>query len=476
MTGPDPYLPRHEPIGLDVSRYELDLDYRVASNRLDGRARVHATALRPLDRIALELAHLRVTKVLVDGRRPQRWTHRDGRLVVRPDRVIAPGSTLVVDVEYGGHPRPVDGPWGALGWEELSDGVIVAGQPDGAPSWFPCHDDPSDKATFRVAVTTEAGYAVVCNGVLTSRTAKSSRVRWLYEQHEPTAPYLATVQVGRYEEVSLATEPVPQRAYVPARLRDVARHDLGRQHEMLALFAELFGPYPFPEYTVVVTDDPLEIPLEAHGLSVFGANHLDGRRGAERLVAHELAHQWFGNSLTVALWRDIWLHEGFACYAEWLWSQASGGRPADALARAAHDRLAREPQDLVIDDPGRERMFDDRLYKRGALALHALRLQVGDEVFFATLREWTRRNRHGSVTTAAFVECASFVARRPLDAVLEPWLGRAELPPLPVARQVLASRPALPVEPRGDDGVPDRDAGAPKRGKDVRKPPSGRAR
>ena len=97
---------------------------------------------------------------------------------------------------------------------------------------------------------------------------------------------------------------------------------------MIALFEGLFGPYPFDAYTVVVTDDDLEIPLEAQGLSVFGANHMDGRRGSERLVAHELAHQWFGNSLTVGLWRDIWLHEGFACYAEWLWSEASGGRTA----------------------------------------------------------------------------------------------------------------------------------------------------
>jgi aminopeptidase N len=432
MTDDDPYLPRRVDGGLDVTRYELELDYRVASNRLDASARVHAVAQRPLDRFSLDLAHLRVTKVLVDGRRPERWTHRDGRLVVRPERVVAPGSALVVEVQYAGHPRPVSGPWGAVGWEELTDGVIVAGQPDGSPSWFPCHDDPADKATFRIQVTTEAGYAVVCNGRLVSRTAKASRVRWVYDQPEPTATYLATVQVGRYERLELAAEPVPQAAYVPARLRDAARHDLGRQREMLDVFAELFGPYPFGAYTVVVTDDELEIPLEAHGLSVFGANHLDGRRGSERLVAHELAHQWFGNSLTVAHWRDIWLHEGFACYAEWLWSQASGGRTADALARSARDRLARLPRDLLVGDPGRARMFDDRLYKRGALALHALRLAVGDAAFFATLREWTRRNRHGSVTTGAFVECASAVARRPVDDVLGPWLHQTELPTLPV--------------------------------------------
>ena len=126
---------------------------------------------------------------------------------------------------------------------------------------------------------------------------------------------------------------------VPPRLLAAAEHDLARQPAMMALFEEQFGPYPFAAgYTVVVTDDDLEIPLEAQGLSVFGANHMDGRRGSERLVAHELAHQWFGNSLTVGRWRDIWLHEGFACYAEWLWSERvrRAGRPTAWRARSAH--------------------------------------------------------------------------------------------------------------------------------------------
>ena len=152
------------------------------------------------------------------------------------------------------------------------------------------------------------------------------------------------------------------------------------------------GPYPFAAYTVVVTDDELEIPLEAQGLSIFGANHLDGRLGRERLVAHELAHQWFGNSLTLGRWRDIWLHEGFACYAEWLWSEESRRAVGRRHARRGTTRGSRPlPQDLVLGDPGPELMFDDRVYKRGALTLHALRLTVGDDAFFDALRAWTGR-------------------------------------------------------------------------------------
>jgi aminopeptidase N len=270
----------------------------------------------------------------------------------------------------------------------------------------------------------------VCNGLLVSRSVRSSRVRWHFEHDEPTAPYLATVQVGRYARSTLTNGPVRQHVVAPPALAARVAHDLARQPRMMDLFVESFGPYPFGDYTVVVTADELEMPLEAHGASVFGSNHMDGRRGAERLVAHELAHQWFGNSVTARRWQDIWLHEGFACYAEWLWSQASGGPSADDRARAAHARLAALPQDLLVGDPGRERMFDDRVYKRGALTLHALRLVVGDAAFFAILRTWSARHRFGSVVTADLVAVAEAAAGRPLGDLFDAWLHTAALPAL----------------------------------------------
>jgi aminopeptidase N len=431
LPAPDPYLPDRVPGGLDVDRYELDLGYRVATNRLDGVARVHARAADDLDRLSLDLVGLTVSRVLVDGRRPGRFAVRDGRLEVRLARRITAGAPLVVEVHYSGAPGPRTGPWGEVGWEELTDGVIVAGQPDGAPSWFPCDDRPSAKAAFSIAITTEAGYEVACNGVLRSRRARSSRVRWEFEQPEPTAPYLATVQIGRYERTDLAAGPVPQGVLAPPRLRDAVAHDLAAQPAMMALFCDRFGPYPFPRYDVVVTDDPLEIPLEAHGLSVFGANHTDGRGGSQRLVAHELAHQWFGNSLTAATWQDIWLHEGFACYAEWLWEEQAGGRTADAHARTWRGRLALLPRTIVIGDPGPEHMFDDRVYKRGALTLHALRLTLGDAAFFDVLRAWTARHRHGTVTTTGFVACVADVAGVDVSGLVAEWVGRPALPRLP---------------------------------------------
>jgi aminopeptidase len=358
---------------------------------------------------------------------------RGAKLVVSLARPVTEGGELTVVVTYSGHPKPVRGPWGEVGWEELREGALVAGQPNGAPSWFPCNDHPSDKASYAIRVTCDAPFTVVANGELTARTVSASRTTWVYEQHEPMASYLATVQIGRYEVQEIAASSVPQRIAAPARLAKAARADFARHDRMLTCFTERFGPYPFPAYTVVVTDDQLEIPLEAQGVSIFGSNHVEGLGLHERLVAHELAHQWFGNSLTPQRWSDIWLNEGFACYAEWIWSEDSGGEPADAHARKHWDRLHKADQDLVLTDPGPASMFDDRVYKRGALALHALRSTLGTPEFFALLQAWVADNRHGSVTTDGFLAHVANAGGERARELLRPWLYERPLPPLPAA-------------------------------------------
>ena len=437
----DPYTPGHGTDAYRVQHYDLDLDVKLSSNRLEGSARILAEAREDLDVVVLSLAGLKASKVRVDGVKIAKTVQRDNQLVIKLPAPVTAGRTFEVEVRYEGTPRPVRGVWGEIGWEELEDGILVAGQPTGAPTWFPCNDHPSQKAPFRISATTDAGYRAVSNGLLVSQSKKSSRETWVYEQREPMAPYLATLLIGRYRELELGAcqnvdgTMVSVRAAVPPALLAEARTGLKDQQRMVELFIELFGAYAFRDYTVVVAEDELEIPLESQTLSIVGPNHINPTWEAQRLLAHELAHQWFGNSVTALRWQDIWLHEGFACYAEWLWSERAGLQSAAERAAAAWRRLNDEPQDLEIGRPGPHLMFDDRVYKRGALALHAVRCAVGEELFFRSLRAFASDYRHGNASTPDLVavldrvciEVADFDAARILDR----WLYCQELPALP---------------------------------------------
>jgi aminopeptidase N len=430
----DPYLPDHGDPSWSAQHYDLDLGYDLVRNHLRGQAVIRAVAVEDLSRIVLDLATLRASKVLLDGKAPARYAARGHRLVVTPKQALRAGATFELRITYAGNPEPlVDKHHDDAGWEELTDGVIVAGQPHGAPTWFPCNDRPDDKASYAIAVAAPHDYTVVANGVLASRRRGSSATTWVYEQHEPMATYLATVQIGRYDVRELGTEP-PLLAAIPADAGEGFEAGFGRNAEMLATFSELFGPYPFPTYSVVVTDDELEIPLESQSLSTFGRNFLTDDWEAVRLVAHELAHQWFGNAVTLRRWQDIWLHEGFACYSEWLWSEASGGESADHWAAHHHTALADLDQDLLLADPGPALMFDDRVYKRGALTLHALRRTIGDDAFFGLLRAWVATHSGGNVTTADFVSMAvehTSDDGPDLTDLFVTWLHQRPLPDLP---------------------------------------------
>lgn len=438
-TAGDPYAPTSGNGGYHVEHYALDLQYKTATNRLSAVATITAVSEQELSRFTLDLSRLQASRVSVNGRRAAK-TQSNGKLTVVPSAPIAAGVDFIVIVEYSGSPAPRRSKWGLVGWEELDDGVIVASQPNGAPTWFPCNDHPADRATYNIRVSTEQAYTVLCNGVLTSHTVASGRGTWVYEQVEPTSTYLATVQIGRYtvEEVGLGT--VPGLLAYPKRLQGRVRADFALLPGMMGYFESVFGPYPFNGYTAVVTPDALEIPLEAQSMAIFGANHVDGFGGEERLIAHELAHQWFGNGVGLAAWQHIWLNEGFACYAEWLWSEHSGKEATDALARYFHGQLRIGSQDILLGDPGPADMFDDRIYKRGALALHALRVTVGDEQFFALLRSWTSRDRSCTVTTADFCSHAQGFSTVPLGPLFDAWLFTPALPALPEAPQAPGRR------------------------------------
>lgn len=433
-------------LGFHVRAYRLDLDYRIQPNRLSGTAELQVDTYEELGTMSLDLSdHLRVQRVTATGSagvavRVARFRHRAGKVRITFAEPVPVDHEFVLSIRYVGTPQPVRSAWGEIGWEELSNGALVASQPCGAPSWFPCDDTPDEKAYFDILISVDDPYVAIANGVLVERRAAGSRTTWHYRPEQRMATYLATIQIGEYQLLELASAPVPVRAWVPPSLREGFLVDFADQARMLDHYRQLFGPYPFSGYSVVLTEDELEIPLEAQGLSIFGANHARGDHAWERLIAHELSHQWFGNSLGLAQWNDIWLNEGFACYAEWLWFEHSADRPAAESARTHYRELAAKPQDLLLADPGPADMFDDRVYKRGALTIHALRCLLGDDAFFRAIRRYVAAGAHSVVEPVDLKRevlaqaHALGIPDTEVDELWAAWLNRRELPAFPEPR------------------------------------------
>ncbi|MEV6948364.1 M1 family metallopeptidase [Streptomyces sp. NPDC051172] len=418
--------------------YDLRLAYDPAVATLDGRAHIHAVSERPLRQVHLDLAGLSVHDAHVDGV-SVRPGHKGDKLILPTPRPITAGTPFTLEIGYAGRPGPVRTPFGQIGWDRTGDahgGTLVASQPLGAPSWFPCNDRPDDKAEFTFRVTVPRGHQAVANGMLLEQSSTGTTEFWKYHHPGPMAPYLAALYTGRFvQETWQARDTATGHRFVgrnayPARLSRQARHDLARQPEMFEAFTGWFGSYPFETYGAVVVDADLEQPVENQTVSLFGRNHVDGERTWETLVAHELVHHWYGNSVSVRDWRDIWLNEGFATYGEWLWSEHIGEDSADTIARAAWHTLAQKAKGLRIAAPGPDRIFDDRLYDRGACTLHALRLALGDERFFAILRGWHHAHRGNSADTTAFIAHAGRYTPSKIEPLLYAWLYDEHLPPL----------------------------------------------
>ncbi|MDM4720734.1 M1 family metallopeptidase [Micromonospora sp. WMMA1363] len=427
----DPYVPGSGNGGYDVAAYRLAVRYDPASDRLAGRARIEATATHGLSRFNLDLTGLEVAAVTVDGG-PARH-HRDGHeLVVTPGSGIPAGRRFTVDVEYSGVPTARSaGPLGSGGFLHTADGAIALGQPHSAAAWFPVNDHPSDKATYDIEATVPDGLAALSNGVPEERVSRDGWTTWRWSERSPMASYLATLVIGDYRVETGTHAGKPIVTAVPASLPATGPEatSVARTGEIADFLASRFGPYPFDSYGgVVVTDDRVGYALETQSRPVYGPSFFRNGRLNLGVVTHELAHQWFGNSVTVTGWRDIWLNEGFATYAEWLWEEHDGGRSAQ---RIFESQYAMTDWSRPTLDPGRERLFGTAVYQRGALAVHALRRVVGDDTFFTILRTWTDQRRGGNATTDDLVALAERVSEKPLRPLFDAWLTGTTAPALP---------------------------------------------
>ena len=437
-SGGDPYFPAAGNRGYDVKHYDLALDYRPATGRLDGTAVITLRTTAALTRFSLDLRNLTARSVTVDGRRasftqqpPDGDTGSGGELIVRPQAKLAKGTQHTVRVVYGGVPgQPVDITGAYYGWVSYPDGSFVANEPEGAPTWYPVNDVPTDKATYRFRITVPAGSVAVANGEpVGTPTTKNGRTTYVWNATDPMASYLSTASIGDYVKTT-QTGPggLPILNYVdedldPAALA-VTRASLALQPEMIDFFDGIYGPYPFTSFGAIVDDDEdAGYALETQTRPIYSG------AADESTVAHELAHQWVGNSVSPKTWRDIWLNEGFATYSEWLWTQDQGGPTAQQRFQEVMSIPASDDfWDTPPGDPGAADLFHPAVYDRGAATLQALRKKIGDADFFTLLRRWATQNENGNVSTRDLVALAERISGRQLDRFFEVWTYTPEKP------------------------------------------------
>jgi aminopeptidase N len=437
--------------GYDVTHYDIDLAYTRRSGDITATTAVLATASRRLRRFRLDLHGLRVRRVdLVVAppsgtpafaafpAEPVRFARHGDALVVTPARPVPKGKRFAVQIAYHGVPSPVADPTepgahGELGWQRLPNGdVYVVSEPIGARTWFPANDQPGDKATFAVRVSVPDGLTVASNGQwLGAGRPGPGRTSFQWRMQHPMAPYLATVVIAPMREQRTASPAgVSIRNYFPTTHYDAGVRDFAPVGAMVDYFASIISPYPFGEYGVVTVPADLGYALETQTMAVFGRDMLGTGREAQLTAAHELAHQWFGDSVGIARWSDIWLNEAFANYLQYVW--LAHADPTFDLDQTMANLRAEKAGDLgPILDPGPRRTFSTSIYERGALTVHALRRTIGDTAFFTLLRRWTTEHRYGVATTKQFVALAEQVSGRKLRTFFHAWLRAKTVPPLP---------------------------------------------
>ncbi len=426
----DPYFPGLGNGGYDVESYLLAIRHDPQSDEFAATATITAALTEPAVALSFDLIGFEVTAVSVGGTSTGFTRVRDELVVALPAPGAA-GDPVVVGVEYIGPPPDYlssDAAPIPLGWLDDGPTTYVLAEPDGARSWFPANDHPSDKALFRFELTVPDGVSAAANGLnVATAPADPGWTTWSFDHPHPMAPYLATVLIGDLEVVE---QPGPAgitlRNVSPPEWTDLATATFTVSGQAIEVYSELFGPYPFEAYGIAVAPENFGGALETQTMSSFSPGILDDPFLVEIIGVHELAHQWFGDAVSPARWQDIWLNEGFATYAEYLWAEFG---PA---SYSPQERLAQMTGDWgPIGDPTPPGMFDNAIYERGGLTLHALRLTVSDDVFFEVLRTWVSRFSGGSATTDDFIALSEELSGQDLGDFFDAWLYAPITPDLP---------------------------------------------
>ncbi len=441
--------------GYDVASYDLSFTYPGTNSKpLQAVTTIDAWTTQALDRVNLDFAHGKVESVEVDGA-PATFRSAGEDLVVTPGEPLADGSWTRITVRHTSD--PVYGKTRDGGWVRTSDGLAMANQADAAHVVFPCNDHPSDKAMFTIRVTAPNGYTAVANGLPTDVDRAGGATTWTYRTRHPMATELAQVSIGRSKVVHRSgPHGLPVRDVVPAKDRELLEPWLKKTPGQISWMESKIGRYPFETYGLLMAEAATGFELETQTLSLFERELFTQpafpKWYVESIMVHELAHQWFGDSVSPGTWSDLWLSEGHATWYEALYAAEKAGRPMEARMKAAYAASDRwraaggPPAAPKATAAGKKNgIFRPNVYDGAALVLYALRQEIGAPAFERLERTWVHRYKDRSPTTADFVALAEDISGRQLDGFMQAWLYGEKTPPMPGEPEWKSADPQKPV-------------------------------
>jgi aminopeptidase N len=431
-----------------VEHYRIELDVQVPERMIEGSCAITVTAIQDEVRtVELDAVDLNVRSV-TSGAAAADFSYDGKRLRIGLAAPLVAGQRTTLVIEYSARPRRglyFVGPDDAH--PNRRHQVWSQGQDEDSRHWFPCFDTPNEKSTSELIATVPDTWFALSNGALVSvspdASRGTSRFHWRFDVRHSC--YLITLAAGELSEIAERWEGVDVSYYVEPGREDDARRALGRTPEMLACFSERFGlRYPYTKYAQVCVSEFIFGGMENTTATTLTDTVLFDARAAldfdnEALVAHELAHQWFGDLVTCRDWGQGWLNEGFATYSEYIWREWGHGRDeafielldwADQYFGEDSKRYRRAVATNVYDEP--IDIFDHHLYEKGGLVLHMLRTIVGDQPFWRTLAHYIQKHRTSVVETRDLARAVEETTGRNLDWFFEQWIHKAGHPELKV--------------------------------------------
>jgi aminopeptidase N len=421
---------------VDIQHLALELVVDPAKRGIAGTATLRVAVIAPDTRsVELDAVELTIERVTVGGAAAD-FSHDGRKLRIDLASPAAAGSELIIAVTYRGAPRRglyFVAPDDAYPHKRLQ--VWSQGQDEDSRYWFPCFDAPNEKATSELTVTVPAKLFAVSNGILVSDRTSDERRTLHWRLDVPHSCYLITLAVGDFATVETRWRDVPVVYYADRGREAEVERTLARTPEMLELFSQRFGvPYPYPRYAQVFVSDFIFGGMENTTATTLTDTVLLDERAAidqdvDALVAHELAHQWFGDLVTCRDWGEGWLNEGFATYAEYIWREHHEGRDAADL------ELDDWAEQYFGEDSGRYRrtiatklfeepidIFDHHLYEKGGRVLHMLRQVIGDAAFWGALAHYLDKHRLGVVESRDLARAVEEATGKNLDWFFSQWV------------------------------------------------------